>query len=83
MWKPAVSVDNLSEVSEAGTGRTGSTSGRSAYSENLEDLRTLLGLAEDEEVFFDRFHIDRKKLEEMILSKFSFSLFLFNLTDLV
>lgn len=70
MWKTAVSVDNLSEVSEAGTGRTGSTSGRSAYSENLEELRTVLGLSEDDEVFFDRFRIDRKKLEDMILSKF-------------
>lgn len=62
------STDNLSEISETGTGRTGSTSGRSGYSENRDELLSILGLAEDDEIFTDRFRIDRKKLEDMILN---------------
>lgn len=65
------STDNLSEISESGTGRTGSTSGRSGYSENRDELLSILGLAEDDEIFTDRFRIDRKKLEDMIMCKWT------------
>ena len=63
------STDNLSEISESGTGRTGSTSGRSGYSDNRDELLSILGLTEDDEIFTDRFRIDRKKLEDMIMSE--------------
>lgn len=66
------STDNLSEISETGTGRTGSTSGRSGYSENRDELLSILGLTEDDEIFTDRFRVDRKKLEDMILCKYHF-----------
>lgn len=63
------SSDALSDISEsAGTSVSGRTSGWDSR-EELRDLVTLLGLTAVEDLYQDRFRVDRKKLEHMLLGK--------------
>lgn len=62
-------VDTLSDVpdSEAGTSVSGRTSWDSR--EELRDLVTMLGLQKIEDLYQERFRVDRKKLEHMLLGE--------------
>lgn len=69
-------AETMSETSE-GTGTT-SVSGKSGFDgrEELRDLAAVLGIADPDEVHQDRFRVDRRKLEHMLLGKF-ISIFIF------
>lgn len=59
--------DTLSDISEsAGTSLSGRTSGWDSR-EELRDLVTMLGLTGVEDLYQDRFRVDRRKLEHMLL----------------
>lgn len=62
--------DALSDISESGTGT--SVSGRTSWDsrEELRDLVTMLGLPGVDDLYQDRFRVDRKKLEHMLQGKF-------------
>lgn len=66
MMRPEVrAIDTMSEVSE-GTTNT-SVSGRcSTFSNDLHDLATQLGMSGPEQLYQDRFRVDRRKLEIML-----------------
>lgn len=58
-------MDTMSEVSEGTTGT--SVSGRgSTYSEDLHDFALQIGLSGPDQLYQDRFRVDRRKLELMI-----------------
>ncbi|KDR18180.1 hypothetical protein L798_06930, partial [Zootermopsis nevadensis] len=62
--------DTLSEVSDGGTAGTSVSGQGSSYgesSENLRELVTTLGLSAIDELYEERFRVDRRKLEHMIL----------------
>lgn len=63
--------DALSDVPDSETGT--SVSGRTSWDsrEELRDLVTILGLQKVEDLYQERFRVDRKKLEHMLLGKFS------------
>lgn len=62
-------AETMSETSE-GTGTT-SVSGKSGFEsrEELRDLAAVLGIADPEELQQDRFRVDRRKLEHMLLGE--------------
>lgn len=63
-------MDTMSEVSEGTTGT--SVSGRgSTYSEDLHDFALQIGLSGPDQLYQDRFRVDRRKLELMIRGVFS------------
>jgi protein bicaudal C len=67
--------DTLSEISDGGTAGTSVSGQESSYggsSENLRDLVTTLGLQGIDELYEERFRVDRRKLEHMILGMHSF-----------
>lgn len=67
--------DTLSEVSDGGTAGTSVSGQGSSYgesSENLRELVTTLGLSAIDELYEERFRVDRRKLEHMILGMNSF-----------
>jgi hypothetical protein len=58
-------MDSMSEVSEGTTGT--SVSGRgSCHSEKLQDFALQLGLSGADQLFQERFRVDRRKLEVML-----------------
>ncbi|PNF27721.1 hypothetical protein B7P43_G12775 [Cryptotermes secundus] len=62
--------DALSEVSDGGTAGTSFSGQGSSYggsNENLRDLAATLGLSGIDELYEERFRVDRRKLEHMIL----------------
>lgn len=62
--------DTLSEISEAST--TGTERGScysSDYRDELQELAVSLGLESSDDLHRDRFRVDRKKLENMLLGK--------------
>lgn len=64
-------VDALSDISEsAGTSVSGRTSGWDSR-EELRDLVTLLGLHAVDDLYQDKFRVDRRKLEHMLLGEYS------------
>ncbi|XP_033227977.1 protein bicaudal C isoform X2 [Belonocnema kinseyi] len=58
-------TETMSETSE-GTGTT-SISGKSNFETEMQNFATLLGIANPEDVHQDRFRVDRRKLEHMLL----------------
>lgn len=65
--------DTLSDISEsAGTSISERTSHWDSR-EELRDLVTQLGLTGVEDLYQDRFRVDRRKLEHMLLGKFYLS----------
>lgn len=63
----------LSLASDAVSVSDVSTRGSSMYSDSREDLRDLatnLGLQDVDQLCQDRFRVDRRKLEHMLLGKF-------------
>jgi protein bicaudal C len=67
--------DTLSEVSDGGTAGTSVSGQGSSYgesNENLRDLVATLGLSGIDELYEERFRVDRRKLEHMILGMNSF-----------
>ena len=62
-------AETMSETSE-GTATT-SLSGQSGFEsrEDLRDLANFLGLANVEELHQERFRVDRRKLEQMLIGK--------------
>lgn len=65
MRPEAVAMDSMSEVSEGTTGT--SVSGRgSSYSEDLYDFALSLGFSGPDQLYQDRFRVDRRKLEVML-----------------
>lgn len=70
--------DTLSEVSDGGTAGTSCSGQGSSYggsSENLRDLAATLGLSGIDELYEERFRVDRRKLEHMILGMNTFVYF--------
>lgn len=67
--KPA--SDTLSEISETGTVNSEWTSGWDSR-EDLRDLALKIGLQDVSDLFQDRFRVDRKKLEHMLIGKNTF-----------
>lgn len=61
--------DTLSEISEASTTGTERSSCYSDYRDEIQEFATSLGLKCTEDVAFDRFKVDRKRLECMLLGK--------------
>lgn len=61
--------DTLSEISEASTTGTERSSCYSDYRDELQDFATNLGYKNADELYFDRFKVDRKRLECMLLGK--------------
>lgn len=61
--------DTQSEISESSTAGTERSSCFSDYKDELLEFATSLGIKNAEEVPCDRFKIDRKKLEAMLLGK--------------
>ncbi|PSN34659.1 Protein bicaudal C 1 [Blattella germanica] len=62
--------DNMSEISDGGTGGGTSVSGQDSIegsNENLRELAMELGLSGVDELYEERFRVDRRKLEHMIL----------------
>ena len=67
-------VDTMSETSETTTATTTTTmSGKSGFDnrQELSDIAALLGIENIDDVHQERFRIDRKKLELMLLGKFN------------
>lgn len=62
-------AETMSETSE-GTATT-SVSGKSGFEsrEDLRELATLLGIGDSEELHQERFRVDRRKLEQMLLGE--------------
>lgn len=62
-------AETMSETSE-GTATT-SVSGKSGYEsrEELRDLAALLGISDPEDLHQERFRVDRRKLEQMLLGE--------------
>ncbi|XP_076232983.1 uncharacterized protein LOC143178310 [Calliopsis andreniformis] len=62
-------TETMSETSE-GTVAT-SVSGKSSYEsrEELRDIAALLGIANPDDLHQERFRVDRRKLEQMLLGK--------------
>lgn len=62
-------AETMSETSE-GTATT-SVSGKSGYEsrEELRDLAVLLGISDPEDLHQERFRVDRRKLEQMLLGE--------------
>ncbi|XP_043463526.1 protein bicaudal C isoform X1 [Leptopilina heterotoma] len=58
-------AETMSETSE-GTATT-SASGKSNFETEMQNFATLLGIANPEDVHQDRFRVDRRKLEHMLL----------------
>ncbi|KAB0796661.1 hypothetical protein PPYR_10722 [Photinus pyralis] len=58
--------DTLSEVSETGTGTSDWTSGWDSK-EDLRDFITKIGVQDVNDLYQDRFRVDRKKLEHMLI----------------
>lgn len=70
--------DTLSEVSDGGTAGTSFSGQGSSYggsNENLRDLAATLGLSGIDELYEERFRVDRRKLEHMILGMNYFEYF--------
>lgn len=64
-------AETMSETSE-GTATT-SVSGKSGFEsrEELRDLAALLGISDPEDLHQERFRVDRRKLEQMLLGELS------------
>lgn len=60
------SSDTLSEISETGTATSGWTSGWDSR-EDLRDLITKIGVQDVNDLYQDRFRVDRRKLEHMLI----------------
>lgn len=62
-------TETMSETSE-GTAAT-SVSGKSSYEsrEELRDIAALLGISDPDDLHQDRFRVDRRKLEQMLLGE--------------
>ncbi|KAK5641945.1 hypothetical protein RI129_010492 [Pyrocoelia pectoralis] len=58
--------DTLSEISETGTGTSDWTSGWDSK-EDLRDFITKIGVQDVNDLYQDRFRVDRKKLEHMLI----------------
>lgn len=56
----------MSETSEGTT--TTSVSGKSGF-EELRDLAALLGISDPDDLHQERFRVDRRKLEQMLLGE--------------
>lgn len=67
-------AETMSETSE-GTATT-SVSGKSGFEsrEELRDLAALLGISDPEDLHQERFRVDRRKLEQMLLGEFAWYL---------
>jgi hypothetical protein len=65
--------DTMSEISDVGTTGTSVSGPESNYgsNENLRELALELGLSGVNELYEERFRVDRKKLEHMILCKYN------------
>lgn len=61
--------DTMSEISEASTTGTERSSCFSDYRDELQEFATSLGFKNADEMAFDRFKVDRKRLECMLLGK--------------
>lgn len=63
-------AETMSETSE-GTATT-SVSGKSGFEsrEELRDLAALLGIGDPEDLHQERFRVDRRKLEQMLLGEY-------------
>jgi len=63
-------AETMSETSE-GTATT-SVSGKSGFEsrEELRDLAAVLGISDPEDLHQERFRVDRRKLEQMLLGEF-------------
>lgn len=62
----AAASDTLSEISETGTINSGWTSGWDSR-EDLQDLVAKIGLQDISDLHQERFRVDRKKLEHMLI----------------
>lgn len=71
----------MSETSE-GTGTT-SISGKSNFETEMQNFATLLGIANPEDVHQDRFRVDRRKLEHMLLGEYPSLLIIYILIHII
>lgn len=68
-------TETMSETSESTTAT--SLSGKSSIdnAEELKDLALVLGIANVEDIMQERFRVDRRKLEQMLLGEIDFMLY--------